>query len=344
MFKKKYTPYIVALELTLKCNMRCIHCGSSAGNIRKEELSTNEWINVCRDASELDCELITFLGGEPFVRKDWFEIAKNVKDFGMNLSIITNGFCIDEKLVSQLKKIDPYTVAVSIDGATEKTHDTIRNHNGSLNRCKQTLALLNEANLPTTVVTTIHKMNLKELPAMIDFLLNKGAAWQIQIADTMGRFPEELHVSEKEFYSIALFIASTRNKYSKKELPITGAHCIGYNSEVLPITQMSPTWKGCQAGITALAIQSDGGVKGCLSVSDDFIDGNIRSQSLKDIWNDPKAFSYNRKFTPDDLHGNCIDCRYGGTCKGGCLGVSLAETGKLHSDPYCLFLYEKQYS
>ena len=91
MFKKKFVPNYIALELTLKCNMRCIHCGSAAGSIRKDEMSKDEWIQVCRDASDIGCKLVTFLGGEPFLRKDWFEIAQNIKDLGMNVSIITNG-------------------------------------------------------------------------------------------------------------------------------------------------------------------------------------------------------------------------------------------------------------
>ncbi|MBU0497398.1 MAG: radical SAM protein [Candidatus Thermoplasmatota archaeon] len=322
--------------------MRCIHCGSSAGDYRKQELSTKEWNDLCTDVSSLGCQLITFLGGEPFIRRDWFDIATHVKDLGMNVSIITNGFLINEKLIDQLRKIDPYTIAISIDGATDVTHDTIRNHPGSLEKCKQAFDQLNKVNIPTTAVTTVHKMNLKELPQLREYLLNRNIAWQIQIADTMGRFPKELHLSPKEFYSVGLFIASSRSKYSFDELPITGAHCIGYNSKVLPPTQMSPKWTGCQAGTAALAIQSDGGIKGCLSLSDEYKEGSIKNHSIINIWNDTTTFSYNRQFLKEDLKGDCYNCKYGKSCKGGCLGVSIAETGDLHHDPYCFYLFEKQ--
>jgi radical SAM protein with 4Fe4S-binding SPASM domain len=158
----------------------------------------------------------------------------------------------------------------------------------------------------------------------------------------MGRFPKDLHVSMKEFYSIGLFIASTRTKYSVSELPITGAHCIGYNSNLLPNVTISPKWMGCQAGVSVLGIQSNGGVKGCLSLSDDYIEGNIKDNSLLEIWNAPDTFNYNRNFKPEYLKGKCIDCRYSKKCKGGCMGVSIAETGKPHSDPYCFHLIEKE--
>jgi radical SAM protein with 4Fe4S-binding SPASM domain len=342
MFKIKFIPYYIALELTLKCNMRCIHCGSAAGNIRQDELSTEEWIKVCRDASKIGCKLITFLGGEPFLRKDWIEIANNIKDFGMNVSIITNGFAIDDKIVTQLKEIQPYTVAISIDGSIPGTHDTIRQVKGSYEKCLSSLELLTKNTIPTSIVTTVHKKNIKELPTMRDFLLNKKIAWQIQIADTMGRFPRKLHVSPEEFYSLGLFIASIRSQYSVDELPVTGAHCIGYNSQLLPNVTISPKWMGCQAGVTVLGIQSDGSVKGCLSLSDEFVEDNIREKSLIDIWTNPDGFAYNRKFNTSFLKDECSSCKYGKKCRGGCMGVSIAETGRPHADPYCFYLYEKK--
>jgi radical SAM protein with 4Fe4S-binding SPASM domain len=342
MFMKKYTLYYIALELTLKCNMRCIHCGSTAGDIRKHELKTDEWINICKDASSIGCKLVTFLGGEPFLRKDWFDIAQGVKDCGLNVTIISNGLALDENLISELKMIKPYAIGISLDGATAETHDSIRQVKGSFEKCMNGLKLLKGNNIPASVVTTIHKKNIKELPAMRDLLLNKGIAWQIQIADSMGRFPKDLHVSMKEFYSIGLFIASTRRQHSVSELPITGAHCIGYNSNVLPNVTISPKWKGCQAGVSVLGIQSDGGVKGCLSLSDDYIECNIKDKSLSEIWVDPNAFNYNRDFKTEYLDGECSKCKYGKKCRGGCMGVSLAETGKPHSAPFCFYLIEKQ--
>ena len=73
MFRKKYAPYAGLYELTLRCDMQCIHCGSSAGIKREKELSTEEWNSVTKQISDLECKTITLLGGEPFLRKDWQE-------------------------------------------------------------------------------------------------------------------------------------------------------------------------------------------------------------------------------------------------------------------------------
>ncbi|UCD13833.1 MAG: SPASM domain-containing protein, partial [Thermoplasmatales archaeon] len=100
-------------------------------------------------------------------------------------------------------------------------------------------------------------------------------------------------------------------------------------------------WKGCWAGKRVLGIQSDGGVKGCLALSDGFIEGNIRDRNIVEIWRDPKAFSYNREFKINDLGENCRSCKYGEVCKGGCSTRSDLLTGSLHNDRYCFCRIEQ---
>jgi len=342
MIRKKYIPISATWEITLACNMSCMHCGSSAGKVRSDELTTQEALDLCEELKELGTGLITLMGGEPFLRKDWYTIAKKVRDLGMDLTFISNGQLIDKKIINQLKKLDPYAVAISLDGALPETHDSIRGVKGAYKKCLKSLELLKEADIPTSIITTLHKKNVKELPKIRELILNKGIAWQIQMAGPTGRFPKNLVLSKEEFYSVAMFISSSRNQYSIKELPIMGAHNFGYHSHILGRIMISPIWKGCSAGITTIGIQSNGGIKACLSMPDDFIENNIRIKSLKDIWNDPDFAAFNRKFKKEDLKGNCKNCKYGKSCKGGCETMSTSLTGTLHGDPYCLYLIEKE--
>ena len=342
MLGKKYVPYAGLYELTLRCNMQCIHCGSSAGIKREKELSTVEWNTATKQLSDLNCKTITLLGGEPFLRTDWYDISKNIRDNGVQLVIISNGLQINDKTIAKLRQLEPYAVAISIDGGKPETHDSIRRVKGSFDKCFEVISMLKNANIPVTVVTTLNKKNFTELSELRSYLLNKEIVWQIQIAVPVGRFSKELILSKEEFYAAALFIATSREKYSIKELPIVGAHSFGYNSMVLPNINIIPCWKGCQAGISAVGIQSNGGIKGCLSLPEEFIEGNIREKSLEEIWNDSSFCSYNREFKIDNLNGECMGCKYGKKCKGGCLTVSASVTGKNHCDPYCQYLIEKE--
>jgi len=282
------------------------------------------------------------MGGEPLIREDWFEVGKRVRELGMRLLIISNGYNINKDIINKLVELQPHSVSTSLDGGTAETHDGIRGIKGSFDKVIEYISLSKEADLPTTVITTVSRLNYKELPLIRDFLLDKYIAWQIQVATPQGRFPRELALTKEEYYSVALFIASMQKKYKKGELPLIGAHCFGYHSTRFPCLGLYPVWNGCQAGITVLSIKSNGDVIGCLAEPNSRIEGNIRKRSIIDIWNDPNAFAHNRKFNVEDLGENCKGCKYGDTCRGGCSGLSVGFTGKPHNHPYCFYKLEQE--
>jgi radical SAM protein with 4Fe4S-binding SPASM domain len=321
--------------------MTCLHCGSSAGAQRKEELRTNQWNNLTTLLADMGCERIGLLGGEPFLRDDWYEISKQNKNHNMKVIYVTNGYLLTKNTIEKIKEIDAYAVGISLDGATAKTHDSIRGVAGAFERCMEAVRLLREAGIETSVITTISTINYKELPKIRDYLKNKGITWQLQIALPIGRFQKKLMISPDEFYAVGLFIASIRRNYSLRELPVIGAHSLGYFSDMLPNFAILPNWNGCQAGISSVGIQSDGGVKGCLSLPEEYVQGNIKEKNFQEIWDDPGFCSYTRNFDVGNLQGDCSNCRYGKKCKGGCLAASVSITGEVFSDPYCFSSIEK---
>lgn len=101
----RYYPAAVALEVTLRCNMKCLHCGSSSENrARENELTLGEWKNVVDQLVELGSEFITLSGGEPFVWPHWHQLSSYIADKGRALSIVSNGYCITEDDVRFLKE------------------------------------------------------------------------------------------------------------------------------------------------------------------------------------------------------------------------------------------------
>lgn len=342
MFKKKYKIERSLWEITLACNMRCTHCGTTAGSKRKNELSVDEWKSVAKQLADMGCKRITIIGGEPFIHKNWYEIAKSVKDNNMELMFISNGFKINDEIIKKLKELNTLGVGISLDGGTANIHDSIRGVKGSFNKCKTVIKKLKKAGINVTVITTVHKKNFHDLPKIRDYLLNKKIAWQIQPAFPFGRLSKDQILTKEEFYTAAMFIATTRAKHSFKEMPIAGADPFGYFSKELPNIGLGP-WKGCGAGISHVDIRSNGDMIGCLALPNEYVEGNIRQNSIKEIWVNPDSFAYNRKFKKQNLTNECIGCKYGKVCKGGCTMFSLSLTGEPHGDPYCLKLIEKSF-
>ena len=326
----------VVWEITLKCNLKCSHCGSSAGKARSNELTTKECFKLNEELAELGCNSVSLMGGEPFLRRDWLSIAQSINDLGMNLNFVSNGFTLD-RYIDKISQLEPQVIGISLDGL-EKTHDKIRKVKGSFKRAINSIELLRDRGIQTTIITTVSKLNFDDLPKMKNLIFKKGANWQIKIAMPFGNFQREFMLSKEEFYAVALFIASERIKNSFENLPVIGAHCFGYYSKFLPGCQ---EWKSCSAGISSIGVTSNGGIVGCLSMGNDrLIEGNIRERSLKEIWQDPNSFSYNRKFGKNKLGSNCKNCKHGIKCKGGCNSMSTTITNKFHNDPYCFYSIE----
>ncbi len=333
----KYDLSCAVWEITLGCNMNCKHCGSSAGTVRPDELTLKECYKVCEDLADVNCGIVSLMGGEPFFRPDWFEIAHCVKDLGMKLAFVTNGWSMPD-VIDRLADLEPEVVGLSIDG-TEPTHDSIRKP-GSYKRVIKAINLLKQHDIQTTVITTISKTNLHELPQIRKILRPKQVNWQIQTAMPFGNFDRNLVIDFKEYYSSALFIISENIKNSYQDMPVVGAHCYGYFSHVLPNNKQ---WDGCTAGRSTIGITSNGNIVGCLSMGNDrFIEGNLREMNLKEIWENPSAFAYTRKFSENGVGSNCISCKHAAQCKGGCNSVSLHITNEMHNSPYCLRRIEEE--
>lgn len=323
-------------ELTLRCNLRCSHCGSSAGLPRPDELTTTECFKVCEGLAELGCEDVCLMGGELFLRDDWFSVAECIKALGMELNFVSNGTVLD-RYIDKICRLGPKVVGISLDGL-EESHEAIRGK-GNFKKAVGAIDLLRERGVPTTAITTVSKINFRDLPKMKSLLLKRGINWQIQLGMPFGNFRKEQMLSREEFYATALFIAKERTSHRFEDLPLVGADCYGYYSESLPDGE----WRGCRAGTTAIGVTSCGGVVGCLAMGNDrFIEGNLRHKSLREIWENPNSFAYNRKFDPAELGSNCGACKHGAKCKGGCGAMSYTITERFHNDPYCFHTIERE--
>ncbi|MDD4004122.1 MAG: radical SAM protein [Elusimicrobiaceae bacterium] len=339
----RHTLWCAVWELTLGCNLRCIHCGATAGSPRENELTTEEALALCDDLNRAGCRGVALMGGEPFLRPDWLAIAKRIRKNGMELSVITNGLAGTPETADRLAELAPRAVAVSLDAGEPALHDRIRGRAGAFESAWAFIGLCLARKLPVSVITTVHKQNIGELEKLETLLAGKNIAWQIQTAGGEGkRFRRELLLDGDEFYSVGLFIANLRRKYKPHQLAVIGAHDLGYHSHIIP-NLMLARWEGCQAGIRVLGIRSDGGVKGCLAMNDDYLEGNIRRRPVSEIWADPGAFAYNRRFDPRRLGSNCAGCDFARTCRGGCNEMSLMATGVKHNDPYCFLKIEKKF-
>jgi len=329
-------PFIVGWELTLACNLRCSHCGSSAGLARPDELSLAEAISLCDQFPALLVQEVNFTGGEPLLRPDWFDIAVHLREIGITTKMITNGLTLTPDTINSLVNAGMASIGVSMD-RLEKNHDRIRDSPGLFRQVTSGIENLIKANLPVTVLTTVNTVNISEMPAMYDYLLSLGVRhWQIQPIFPLGRVREmpHLQLTHSTYMSFGEFVSQYSQRAAENGMELLSGDSLGYFTDY---DTRSPPWRGCPAGIFSCGITSDGKVKGCLSMPDNVSEGDLREKDLWEIWFDPESFQYNRNYSMNMLGENCQDCDKADLCQGGCSSMSYGATGIFHNDPYCFY-------
>jgi radical SAM protein with 4Fe4S-binding SPASM domain len=311
-----------------------------AGEPRREELSTAECLRVVEELASLGNRLITLSGGEPTLRRDWPELAKAAVTRGIVVNLVTNGQTDPNKLAQSARATGLANVAVSLDGL-ERTHDALRGI-GTFDRATTAIRTLVDAGIWVDVMVTVNRWNLSELEALHEFVATLGAKrFRVQLGKPMGSQThrrdltlEPRHLLElltllgKLDDALPVRLGDSIGYFSAEERRLRGNHC------------EQGHWTGCYAGCQAIGIQSDGGVKGCLSLqprageADPFIEGNVRRESLQQIWFGPGRFAYNRAPRHEPT-GACRACSHRGLCRGGAKCVAYAYTGAVNEDPMC---------
>jgi radical SAM protein with 4Fe4S-binding SPASM domain len=327
-------PCVIGWELTLACNLRCRHCASAAGLPRRGELSLEEALALCDQFPPLAVQEVDFTGGEPLLRPDWWRIAAKVAELGITTRIVTNGLPLVPGTVARLREVGISTVGISLDGL-EATHDDIRGLPGLWRRVLTGIERALDGGVDVGVITAVNARNLSELPALLELLQSMGVKhWQLQPNLPRGRSGEapDLQLSERDYLELGAFFRAEHPKAKEKGFSIVPADSLGYFTE---LDVLEPPWRGCHAGLITVGITSDGKVKGCLTMPDEMIEGDLRRDDLWTIWFRDGAFAYTRQFSVDRMGPNCRGCALAEQCRGGCTSMSWVCTGSFHNDPYC---------
>ncbi len=341
-------PRFVVWELTRACNMRCRHCGSRAGRALDDELSPAEALDLADQLAALGCERLTLLGGEPLLRADWPEIAIRLSQAGVRVNMITNGWLLARpQTIDDIKRAGLINVGLSIDGL-EATHDALRRRQGSYRRILDASGALMAREIRVAAVTVVTRRSLEELESLHSVLVKTGfRLWQIQLGVPRGRLDQHDPdlLKPVDLPRLARLLVKLKEE---RRVRVDVSDNIGYFGgfeEQLRRTgeDQIPFWTGCYAGVQVLGIDPNGDIKGCASLpsTKEFIEGNIRSSSLREVWDRPEGFAYNRCFELDQLEGPCRSCEHAPICRGGCKSAAYGFSGSIGGTTMCLHLCER---
>ena len=322
-------PICLTWELTYACNLQCVHCLSSSGQRDERELSTEEAKKILDDLRDLQVFYINIGGGEPMVRRDFFELLEYSVAHGIGVKFSTNGAFIDEEKARRLAAMDYLDIQISLDGVDAATNDAVRGE-GSYDmaiRAMENLKAANFGQFKISVVVTRHNVSqLDQFKALAD---HYGAQLRITRLRPAGRGADtwhELHptnAQQREIYNWLL-------KHGENVLTGDSFFHLNALGESLPGLNM------CGAGRVVCLIDPIGDVYACpFVIHDEFKAGNVRDEGgFAKVWKQSDLFLSLRE--PQSA-GACASCGAFDACQGGCMAAKFFTGLPLDGpDPECV--------
>lgn len=170
-------PLEVVVNITNKCNLRCLHCFNDSGIKGQDELMDAELLSLIDELCRIKPFNVCFSGGEPLIRRRLLlEAMHKLSSHGIRISLVTNGTLLDKETANDLVKAGVRDLEVSLDGARAETHEKMRRLPGSFDKAINALRLFGEAGVPSYgPCFTITKFNAYEIETVITLTEEIGA-------------------------------------------------------------------------------------------------------------------------------------------------------------------------
>ncbi len=320
--------HVVAWETTRKCPLNCVHCRATAGDIlSNDELSTEEGFLLVDGIAKLAKPMLILTGGEPMTRPDIYELASYATGKGLRVVMASCGHLLTPESVEKIKSSGIRALSISLDGSDASTHDAFRGSIGAFEKSLAGIRCLKEAHIHFQINTTISKLNVHQLPQILDLAENIGAStvdFFFLVPTGRGRELDAELLTTPEYEKTLLWIAEERSRRKIRIKTTCAPH-------FARISQSADG--GCLAGGGFVFVSHRGIIQPC-----GFLDipcGDLRKAEFdfKELYLESNIFRKLRN--PDHYEGKCGICEFRMVC-GGCRARAYAKRGDiLSADPTC---------
>ncbi|RMH05710.1 MAG: radical SAM protein [Nitrospirae bacterium] len=337
-----FKPYLVALNLTKRCNLKCAHCyldATTKAGGGSDELTTEECRTLINQIAEVNrgC-LLVITGGEPLVRPDILEIVRHAVAQGFMVVLGTNGMLIDDRMAKTLVDIGVMGVGISIDSLDPSKHDAFRGVAGAWKAAVAGIEACKRHGLQFQIHFSAQPMNYRELPDVVEWAHHLGAkVLNVFFMVCTGRGEELTDISPTQYEEVLTFLVDCQSRYQDM---LVRARCaphfkrLAYEKEpTSPLTKAQGYMGGgCLAGTNYARVTPTGDLTPCPYMP--LSAGNVRTQSFAELWEQSPIF---QSFRYPRLKGKCGECEYSDIC-GGCRARPYVDHGDwLDEDQWCLY-------
>ncbi len=321
-------PICLTWELTYACNMSCSHCLSASGRRDPRELTTDEARTFIDEVAAMQVFYINVGGGEPMIRRDFFELIGYAVAQGVGVKFSTNGTRIDASAARRLAAMDYLDVQVSLDGADAATNDRLRGAGSyaAARRAMEHLADADFGEFKISVVVT--RENVSQLDDFAAIAAHYGAQLRLTRLRPSGRGVDswaDLHPTRAQNETLYHWLIAHPHV-------LTGDSFFHLSPLGTPLDGLNL----CGAGRVVCLVDPVGDVYACpFVIHERFRAGTIRDAGFAAVWRHSELFGELRE--PGSA-GACSACGSYDACRGGCLAAKFFTGLELDDpDPECVF-------
>lgn len=332
--------FYLSWNLTMSCNLHCMHCYVEAGQRQPGELSLGEVKHIASAAKALGVRGIFLAGGEPLLRADIYDLVRSLASEGVTVCLNSNGTLLTKSVAAKLLACGLAGISVGLDAVSRQNYTKFRGAD-KFDRVITGLNVCAEVGLPVNIDFTLTQRNYDDLGLIHDFAMAHGC-----VRVTLKRFvPEgrgwlnqtELLLSpERERLAMETWYQQSE---SKKTMIASGVHDPLYIVYLATIGVLQPDeiiHMDCNAGAVQrgwLAISPNGSVHPCPLMRQIEL-GNVRNKSWPELVNGDLCQAI--RVSNRQPLGKCCTCRHYNICRGGCKAYSLKVLGDYRlPDPLC---------
>jgi len=330
----------VYLEPTKKCNFPCIHCFASSPKFTREidkvsEISLKDYEIVIKKIDEMGILGACITGGEPFLRKDTFDIIHLLDEANIEFGILSNGYFLDKQKVQELQKLAPKFIGISFDSHKEEIFEQIRGSNRYM-KVLMNISNLVESGLDPNINCILFKGlndSYEHIREYLEFLKKRGISKEKITFDEM--VPEGEASNKRNFLvNEETTISNIRKAY--REVFDIDFFVIKSPEHVNPKTSF------CGLGEEVCYINSFGDISLCPALTNkEYVTGNILKDDLRKIWEKSSVFNYFRN-KEHFKESKCLTCSSLDKCFGGCRAKSKTFSGVFNAvDPWMCAFYKE---
>jgi radical SAM protein with 4Fe4S-binding SPASM domain len=320
----KNNPHLMQfqIELTSRCNERCIHCyipHENKNNDITPELFYNT-LDQCRDMGILN---LTLSGGEPMLHPKFVGFLKKSKEYDFSINVLSNLTMLNDEIIIEMKKNRLSSVQTSLYSMNPEIHDSITKVNGSFYKTRDAILKLVEYDIPLQISCPIMKQNKTSYAEVMDWAAShkiRAITDYIMMArydHTTSNLENRLKINE-----VGDIINNIINKDMNYQERLRKTNFADVQSNDLLDDPL------CGVCLSSICMGANGNVYPCASWQS-YVVGNISEHSLKNIWNNSPKVKYLRNLRRKDLP-HCMECEDKNFC-GICMARNANEN--MEGDP-----------